>query len=60
MDIKPQNLTGLIFAIVPQTTPSKGDFVVLELNEGSVSELYTIYQSLSVGHLKVTQSVLFY
>ncbi|CAB4016084.1 laminin subunit alpha-like, partial [Paramuricea clavata] len=36
MDIKPQNMTGLIFALVDQKRPENGDFVVLELNDGSV------------------------
>ena len=36
MELKPRNLTGLIFAVVPQKDPTKEDFVVLELNQGSV------------------------
>jgi hypothetical protein len=39
MDIKPRNMTGLIFALVDQKSPETGDFVVLELNDGSVSSL---------------------
>jgi hypothetical protein len=32
-------MTGLIFALVDQKSPETGDFVVLELNDGSVSSL---------------------
>ena len=47
LDFKPRNLTGLIFAIVPQNTPTKGDFMVLELNQGSVSKL-SIYTQIKI------------
>jgi hypothetical protein len=46
MDIKPRNTTGLIFALVDQKRPENGDFVVLELNDGSVSSLENYYHSL--------------
>ena len=46
MELKPRNLTGLILAIVNPVLPTKGDFVVLELDKGSVSEISISLKSL--------------
>ena len=38
MYIKPQSLTGLIFAVFPHK--SRGDYMALELKNGSVSKVF--------------------